>query len=308
MKKLYTFCLLLFFANTFLHAQIKKVCVTIDDLPTVVYHVASEEYKLELTKDIVKMLKKNRIPAIGFVNEVKLYENGNVSQEEVNLLETWLKDGLELGNHTYSHLSYHNTSFVAFTDNIIEGEKVDKELAKRYSAEYKYFRHPFLNIGKTKDAADSLTQFLKEHHYIASPVTIDNQDYLFAQKYEQALLKEDKDEMEKVANAYLEHTKKKIDYYEMLSEKTFKRQIAQTLLIHANKLNADYLADIIKIFEKRDYLFISQTEVLKDKAYSEPITKYGPWGISWLERWVMSKGTNKDLLKLNPEVPAFIAE
>ncbi len=43
---------------------------------------------------------KQRIPAIGFVNENKLESGGTVDPARVKLLERWLDAGLELGEPT----------------------------------------------------------------------------------------------------------------------------------------------------------------------------------------------------------------
>ncbi len=93
----------------------------------------------------------------------------------------------------------------------------------------------------------------------------------------------------------------KLLFFEKKSIELFNRKIAQTLLIHANLLNADYLEQIAKMYIKHDYSFISQKEVLFDEAYSEPIKVYSKRGLSWIFRWALSIGKGKDFLKDDPD-------
>jgi hypothetical protein len=46
---------------------------------------------------------------------------------------------------------------------------------------------------------------------------------------------------------------------------------------------------------------------LQDEAYQTPITVYGKWGISWIDRWALSQGKKGDFFKGDPETPAYIA-
>ena len=57
--------------------------------------------------------------------------------------------------------------------------------------------------------------------------------------------------MKKVGEAYVPYMESKLDYWERQSQKLFGREIAQTLLIHANFINSDYLDDLIRMFRKR---------------------------------------------------------
>ena len=286
-------------------AQQKKVCFTIDDLPVVNYGKADITVDKEITTKLIASFNKYAIPAIGYVNERKLYSDRNLDDMKVALLKIWLEGGYELGNHTYSHPSYHKVSYDAFINDLIAGEKVTKPLAEGYGSKYHYFRHPYLHIGKTKESADSLSMFLSEQGYVESPVTIDPDDYLFAKKYHVALINGEQEVAKKVAQLYLDHIERKILYYENVSVALFDRNMNHTLLLHANLLNADYLDEMAEIFQKHNYHFVSQTDVLEDKAYQTEITKYGPWGISWLDRWALSLG-KAYVIKNDPQVPDFI--
>lgn len=306
MKLLSTFFLVL--VSLLAQAQTKQICITVDDLPIVPYGVSSSFTQFEITQKLLATFKEYDVPAIGYVNEGKLYPNGTFDESKYKLLVYWVENGFELGNHTYSHGSYHKLPFKDFTADVLKGEGLIRPLLKKNGYELKYFRHPFLHSGNTKGATDSLNQFLKEHNYIVAPVTIDNEDYLFAKAYAKAYVSGDSALMKKIGNAYLEHSEKKLEFYEKMTTALFDRDIAQTMLTHANQLNADYMGKLLEIFKKHGYTFVSQAASLKDEAYQEPITKFGNWGISWLEKWTMSRGLKGYIWEGNPEVPKYITD
>ncbi|HBX66364.1 MAG TPA: polysaccharide deacetylase-like protein, partial [Balneolaceae bacterium] len=56
------------------------------------------------------------------------------------------------------------------------------------------------------------------------------------------------------------------------------------------------------------YSFISQEEVLEDESYQTPVTRYGPWGISWIDRWAISRGVDRTFFEDDPLTPDFIKD
>lgn len=289
-------------------AQVKKVVVTVDDLPVVRYGPMYDALSLQITQNLIKTFNEFNIPAIGYVNERKLFKNGKLDQNQLSLIEHWLSNGYELGNHTYSHMNYHRSSFEDFTADVLKGELVTKELAKKYEMDLRFFRHPYLRSGVSKTRSDSLTQFLISHGYTESPVTIDNEDYIFAEAYSVAHDSRDAKLMKKIGEVYIDYMEHKILYFERVSNDLFGRNISQTLLIHANLLNSEYLDELAAVYVKHGYTFVSQGEALEDDAYQVEITKFGDWGISMLERIAISRGKKGDFFKGDPLTPEFIRE
>ena len=288
-------------------AQNRRVCFTIDDLPVVSYGIGDIDYWQQITQDLLATFAKYEIPAIGFVNESKLYRHGVLDSSRVALLAMWLRRGYELGNHTYSHMDYHRAPLDAYAADIKDGERITRPLAEEYDQPYRYFRHPYLRIGLTKAHHDSLRQFLREHHYVEAPVTIDNNDYIFAKAYHNARVKKDTATMEKIGKDYLAYMEDKLLYFERASEALETRNINHILLLHANKLNADYLDELAAVYRRHQYQFISLEKALADEAYQQEIPQYDDWGISWIDRWALSRGKT-DFLKEDPVTPPHIIE
>jgi peptidoglycan/xylan/chitin deacetylase (PgdA/CDA1 family) len=284
--------------------QAQTIAVTIDDLP-----VVTTQRTLEARKDITKRLlghvKKAKVPAIGFVNENKLYRNGKPAEEEIALLKMWLDAGLELGNHTYSHRSLNQIPIADYKADFLKGQTITKELLKAKGREIRFFRHPYLQTGRTMEIKADLDAFLKENGYMIAPITFDNGDYIFARAYDYARDKNDKALMKRVGEAYVPYMEAKLAYWEKQSQKLFGRNMSHTLLLHANSINAEYFDDLAAMMTKRGYKFVSLEEALKDEAYSLPDTYIGPAGISWLHRWAREKG--RDFIAPNePLVPDFV--
>ena len=286
--------------------QVNKVCFTYDDLPVVPYGASDSISQQNLTTKLVGTIVREKIPATGFVNEIKLFENGSPITYQVNLLKVWCQNGLELGNHTYSHHDYNRVSFQTFTDDVIKGEVITRTLLAGQGQQLRFFRHPYLHAGNTQQRADSLDQFLQRRGYTTAPVTIDNDDYLFASAYRRALGRSDTTLAGQIGRDYVKYMEQKTLYFEKQSNRLFGRNISQILLLHANQLNADFTDELAAMFRKNKYTFVSLEEAMQDPAYTTPVKVFGTWGISWLDRWALSAGQKGDFFKDDPQTPEYI--
>lgn len=289
-------------------AQKKQVCFTYDDLPVVSYGMNDSSFQKALTAKLIGSLKSNNIPAIGFVNETKLYDASGKIHFQVEMLRSWVDNGLTLGNHTFSHPDYNNLSFSDFTRDILRGEKVTRLILESTGSTIKYFRHPFLHTGHSKAKADSLDRFLQEHGYTTAPVTIDNEDYLFALAYKRAKVSGDPELMKRIGTDYVDYMEKKLKYFEKQAHALFGRDIKHILLLHASLLNADYTDSLAAMYRKNNYDFITIEKALEDSAYETDVTVFGKWGISWIDRWALSQGKKGDFFRDEPATPEYIVK
>lgn len=304
MQKLLIALFLIF--NLTLSGQQKQVCFSFDDLPVVNYGIKDSTYQKNLFNNIVNSLKTNKVPAIGFVIEKKLYEKDKIIQYQVELLKYWSSSGLELGNHTFSHPDYNKVSFQDYTDDIIKGETIIKKVLNEQGKQIKYFRHTFLHVGNTKSKADFLADFLLKRNYEIAPVTIDNEDYLFALAYKRAKQKNDTILLKQIGQDYLDYMEKKLNYYEMQSNNLLGRNINQILLLHSSLLNSDYLDSLIELYRSNNYVFANMDNALTDPAFKTEITVFGNWGISWIDQWALSTGKKGEFFKEDPQIADYI--
>ncbi len=290
---------LLSISNAF--TQNRKIVITIDDLLATPEDINQYEY---ITDNLLKTLTANNIQAIGFVNESKLYSNGKPDSVKIKTLEKWLKAKMDLGNHTFSHVYINNTSLEEYKKDVLKGELITRPLMERYGRQFKYFRHPQLRTGPTDSYRNELNAFLSQNGYTTAPVTIDNDEYIYAYCYAKAKGENNPDLMQKIASDYLTYMERIFVFYEKLSKEFLGYELSQTLLMHANNLNADYLDELIQMMKKRKYSFVSLDEALKDKAYTMPECTHSR-GLSWIQRWMIAKGLQ---LESHPEVSIFVQE
>ncbi len=281
----------------------RTIAVTIDDLPTVSTK-NDPATRLAITKKLLRSLRRHKVPAVGF-NENKLYAGEERDPSQIELLEMWLDAGLELGNHTYSHRSLNRIDPAEYRADVLRGQEVTSELLGRSGKRLRYFRHPFLQTGRTKEIKDEFAAFLKEHGYTIAPITHDNGDYIFARAYDIANDRGDAKLAKRVADAYVPYMEQKLDYWERQSVKLFGREISQTLLLHANSINAERFGELARMLKKRGYKFVDLETALKDPAYQEKDEYYGPAGISWLHRWAVARG-RENVVPDEPLVPEFV--
>ncbi len=272
----------------------RRMVLTFDDLPAQRAQSQSRDLLDEITGGLLRALARQRppaggpaehIPAVGFVNESKLYVNGAVVAERVKLLERWLDAGAELGNHSYSHPDLHRISLADFQRDVERGEKLTRPLVESKGGTLRYFRHPFLHTGRDLDTKRGLERFLAERGYEVAPVTSDNSEWIFAKAFSEALERGGGELRERLAGAYLDYMERMVEYYEGQSRALFGREIPQILLLHANALNAHHLERLMTRIRRRGYRFVDLETALLDPAYDSPDAYAGPGGITWLHRW-----------------------
>ena len=100
-----------------------------------------------VTSKLMVALREQKVPAVGFVNEKKLYKIGEVDAR-IKALSMWVESGFELGNHTYSHFSLNKVGLKAWEDDVIQGESVTRILLGQHNMQLRYFRHPYLDTGR----------------------------------------------------------------------------------------------------------------------------------------------------------------
>ena len=61
---------------------------------------------------------------------------------------------------------------------------------------------------------DDRELFLGEHGYLVAPVTIDNDEYIFAAAYDRSFARGAADVVRQVADAYVPYMEAKVDYFE----------------------------------------------------------------------------------------------
>jgi len=267
-----------------------KVALTFDDLPSLTL-LKSQAYVDYSNQVILRGLKHHRLPAIGFVNESKLDEGDRARQ--IANLKAWLDAGMDLGNHTFDHVSPNDVSARAYVADIAKGERVTRPLMAQYRKTETWFRYPYLETGKTLQEKTAIQDWLKAHGYRIAPVTMENSDWMFAEPYDDAIARHQDARVKRIRAQYLAYTDLMVGWYLSAGRALFNRPMSYVMLMHVTRLNADCINDIAGILRKHRLKAVTLDEAMKDPAYLTADTYVGTDGDEWLERWSVT--LNKEL-------------
>lgn len=282
----------------------REVAVTFDDVPAQPPRRSTESLR-EITEGLLAAITKNAIPALGFVNEGVLYNDGELDTERTALLKMWVDAGLELGNHTFSHLDLNRSPLAAYLNDIIRGETITRSLIEERGGELTYFRPPYLHTGKDLETKVALEQFLRERGYTVVPVTIDSQEWAFGKVYDRAWECGDESVMRRIAETYVPYMEKMFEFFEEVSVELLGYEVKQILLLHASALNAHHFDALVGMIKRRGYTFISTAQAMADSAYSLPDNIINPKEQSAFHQWASGMGRK---MRQGPTEPEFVME
>lgn len=261
-----------------------KIALTFDDLPALTI-LNDQPYVNYLNATILRGLKQHHIPATGFVNEGKLDDIDRPQQ--IAVLREWLDASMDLGNHTFSHESPNKLGAAGYIADIAKGEPVTRALLAARHRRIRWFRHPYLETGTPEAVKREIDTWLRGHGYRIAPVTIDADDWQFAEPYDDAIARRDEPRRKRIRAQYLEYTERMIAWYRHGAHALFGRDISYVMLLHATRLNADCIDDLAAILRRAKLSPVSLEAAMKDPAYRTLDPYTGKDGIEWLERWSM---------------------
>ncbi len=236
--------------STIGHTQTRSVALTFDDLPAVNTTDAAEVRSINLA--LLKELDRRHAPATAFV----IGNIADLTPESRPMLQEWKRRGYSISNHTWSHNNFVDITVAQEQYDILHGERA---IAQLLPSGTKFLRFPYNSTGETPEKHAAILAFLKTHQYQIATCTIDNEDYVFAEAYDKI--------------------------YTQLHKQLFGREIPHVMLLHANRLNADTIKEVLDLFASRNYRFVSLTQAQSDAAYATPDTFATKSGMMWAYRW-----------------------
>ena len=284
-------------------AAAEGVALTFDDLPTMAL-TGDAPYAVATTKALLAGLRRHHLPATGFVIAERLEGDGGVAHAA--LVNRWLAAGMNLGNHTYSHVSLNKTPVDAYIAEVSRADRVLRPLLAAHRRPLRWFRHPYLETGLTIETRRTFEAWLAAHGYRVAPVTMENADWMFALPYDDAILRHDTAAAERVKRSYLDYTTRVVAWYRQAGLDLLGRRPDFVFLLHVTRLNADCIDQLAASLRTNNLHAVSLDRALRDPAYRIADTYAGPNGDEWLSRW--SRTLHKDLpWNTFPEPPADIA-
>ncbi len=276
-------------------AQARQVAITIDDLPRGGDGGARDLVTVRtMTEKLLRPFREQRIPVTGFVNAARFDGDAEGLRQ---VLDLWLDAGADLGNHSHSHPDINSVPVADYIADIVKGEPPIRAALGARGRKLEWYRHPYLHVGATTEARSTLSDWLDKHGYRVAPVTLDNADYMYARLYLAPMTRE------RVRSEYVSYMESVVAFFEQRSVEVAGREFPQVLLIHASQMNADLMPELLAMFRRRGYSFVTLDAALKDAAYQLPESYVGRGGFSWIHRWSRHKGMPN---RGEPEPPEWV--
>lgn len=261
------------------------VALTFDDLP-VFGKMTTAADAATMTNALLAGLKRQHWTATGFVNEIQLATADRAQRTQ--LLARWLDAGMDLGNHSYSHLSLNAVPVDAYIADVAHGAEATSALLQARGRRERWYRYPYLETGLTVAARHRFEGWLQTHGYRVAPVTMENSDWRFATPYDDAVARGDHVEAARIKQAYLAFTAKIVPWYQQAGRALLGREPAFVFLLHASHLNAASIDGLAAILRAQHLKVVPLETAMRDPAYTIPDTYVGPAGDGWLDRWALT--------------------
>lgn len=240
--------------------------------------------RTEIAKKMIEVFKAKGVPGVyGFVNA----KNIGGDAEKAGVLKIWADSGFALGNHTFSHIDLNTASVQEFEDQIVANESVLQSLMG--ARDWHWFRYPFLHEGETLEKRRAVRKYLSDHGYKVAQVMVDFADYAWNNPYARCVAKQNAQAIEWLKSSYLGTAANDIALDRKLSVMLFGRDIKYVLLLHIGALDSVILPDLLDLFKKQGFDFVSLEEAEKDPAYQTDPDAALPYGGTLLEQLTEAK-------------------
>ena len=248
------------------------IALTFDDLPAA-GSLPPGENRTKTAVALAAELKANHLEGTyGFVNAVKLQKDPDAQRA----LHVWVDAGMNIGSHTWSHLSLTANTAEAFEKEIAANEPALAEFAG--SRDWHWFRYPFLWEGDTLDKRRAVRGYLRDHGYRVAQVSLDFEDYAWNDTYARCLATHNDSAIDWLKQSYLETASEYIKLGREEQQIAFGHEIPNVILLHATAFTTRMLPDLIVLLRTQGFRFASLPEVEKDPAYAldpDAALKYG---------------------------------
>ena len=268
-------------------ASAQQLAITVDDLPA---HgdLPPAVTRAGIAQSFVDAFKSRHVPPVyGFING---HEDEDPDTHAV--FDIWRRSGNLLGSHTWSHPDINDVTGTEFTEDIQKNEP----LLLRYMSQPPYpaqdwhwFRYPFLHEGDTLSKRRQVRSWLTEHGYRVAEVNMDFEDYLWNEPYARCVVKHDEKSIRKLHDTYLATADTYQRYFRRLSRLTYGGDVKYILLMHIGAFDAKMLPELLDLYKRRGYTFITLEAAEKDSAYRANPDMADPSGGTLMEQVLARK-------------------
>ena len=248
------------------------IALTFDDLPAA-GSLPPGQNRTRIAAALTSELVQNHLAGTyGFVNAVKLEADPDAAEA----LGIWIRAGMNIGSHTWSHMSLSDNSAKVFEEEIAKNEPALAQYAGK--SDWHWFRYPFLWEGDTLEKRREVRAYLHDHGYHVAQVSLDFEDYAWNDAYGRCVAKKDDSAISWLKQTYLETATEYIKLGREEQQIAFGHEIPNVMLMHATAFTTLMLPDLLDLLRKQGFTFATLPQVEQDPAYTQDpdaALKYG---------------------------------
>jgi peptidoglycan/xylan/chitin deacetylase (PgdA/CDA1 family) len=248
------------------------VALTFDDLPAAGTLPPGDD-RTRIASSLAAKLRASHLEGTyGFVVASRLQNDPDAQLA----LHAWVDSGMNIGSHTWSHMSLSSNSAEAFEKDIAQNEEALAAYAG--NRDWHWFRYPFLWEGDTLDKRRAVRSYLREHGYRVAQVSLDFEDYAWNDAYARCSAKQDTASIAWLKQSYLETAAEYIRLGREEQQIAFGHEIPNVMLLHATAFTTLMFPELVNMLRTQGFQFASLPDVEKDPAYAldpDAALKYG---------------------------------
>jgi peptidoglycan/xylan/chitin deacetylase (PgdA/CDA1 family) len=238
------------------------IALTFDDLPAS-GGLSPDETRVGILTQLAKELKANHLKGTyGFVTGSDLPGDPDSQQA----LRVWVRVGMNIGNHTFSHPSLTTTTPAAFEHEIALNEPLLRTYAGK--RDWHWFRYPYLEEGETPQKRDAVRDWLRAHGYRVAEVTLTFEDDDWSDPYDRCRAKHNEAEIEWLKQSYLENATEFIRLGREEEQIAFGHEIPSVLVLHATTMTTLMLPSLLDQLRAQGFRFTSLARAERNPAYA----------------------------------------
>lgn len=238
------------------------VTLTFDDLPAAGDLLPGTTRTETITKLAAELRASHLEGTYGFVTATDLKGDADTQQA----LRAWVRAGMNIGNHTWSHPSLTTDSAAAYERNIAEDEAALRQFDGR--RDWHWFRYPYLEEGDTVAKHDAVRGWLVAHGYRVAEVTLNFEDDEWGDAYDRCVEKHETAPIDWLKRSYLANAAEFIRVGREEEEIAFGHEIPNVLLLHSTTFTTMMLPSLIAQLRAEGFRFASLERVERNPAYA----------------------------------------
>jgi peptidoglycan-N-acetylglucosamine deacetylase len=261
-----------------------ELAITVDDLP-VHGPVPAGETPLDVAQRMTAALKASG------VRTTYAFVNGRWTEsdrETIEVLRTWRRAGVPLGNHSWSHANVDDLDPAAYEREIARNEPLLRGLMGR--GDWHWFRYPYLSEGKEPMKRSAVRAILARRGYRIADVTMDFSDWQWTPPYARCRSRGDEATVAELERLYLEAAHDAVRFYRSLSKSLYGRDIPYVLLMHTGSFDARMLPRLVALYRSEGFRFVTLGKAERDSAYREASDPSLPAEVQGLEGRAQARG------------------